>query len=110
MPLQHILDEVYEACKKEVLKPKKEIINQVKKVFEDFTPEQISKKIAEMLKTDDINAEIEIIYQSIGGLHEAVPNDTGDWYFTGDYPTCGGMKVVNTAFINYMEGNNKRAY
>ncbi len=86
------------------------MINQVKRVFEDFRPEQISEKIAQMLKTEDINAEIEIIYQSIGGLHEAVPNDTGDWYFTGDYPTCGGTKVVNTAFINYMEGKNERAY
>ena len=105
-----LLDEIYEACKLEVLKPKEEITNQVKRVFEDFTPEQISVKISEMLKTDEINAEIEIIYQSIGGLHEAVPNDKGDWYFTGDYPTCGGMKVVNTAFINYMEGKNERAY
>jgi amidophosphoribosyltransferase len=63
-----------------------------------------------MLKTKDINAEVEVIYQSIEGLHEAVPNDKGDWYFTGDYPTHGGMKVVNKSFINYMEGKNERAY
>ncbi len=107
---EHLLDEIYKTCKLEILKPKEEMINQVKRVFEDFRPEQISEKIAQMLKTEDINAEIEIIYQSIGGLHEAVPNDTGDWYFTGDYPTCGGTKVVNTAFINYMEGKNERAY
>lgn len=105
-----LLQEVYEACKKEVLKPKEEMVNQVKRVFEDFTPQQISAKIAEMLKLDGVNAEIEIIYQSIGGLHTAVPNDKGDWYFTGDYPTPGGMKVVNTAFIHYMDGNNERAY
>ncbi len=105
-----LLEEIYQACKLEILKPREEITNQVKRIFEDFTIEQISKKIAEMLKTDEINAEIEIIYQSIEGLHEAVPNDKGDWYFTGNYPTCGGMKVVNTAFINYMEGKNERAY
>ena len=107
---EQLLEEIYQACKKEILKPKEEITNQVKRIFEDFTPQQISAKIAQMLKTKDVNAEIEIIYQSIGGLHEAVPNDKGDWYFTGDYPTCGGMKVVNTAFINYMEGKNERAY
>ena len=107
---EQLLEEIYQACKKEILKPKEEITNQVKRVFEDYTPQQISAKIAQMLKTKDVNAEIEIIYQSIGGLHEAVPNDKGDWYFTGDYPTCGGMKVVNTAFINYMEGKNERAY
>ena len=107
---EQLLDEIYNLCKVELLKPKEEMTNQVKRVFEDFTPVQISEKIAQMLKTDDINAEIEIIYQSIGGLHKAVPNDTGDWYFTGDYPTCGGTKVVNTAFINYMEGKNERAY
>ncbi len=105
-----LLDEIYEACKLEILKPREEITNQVKRIFEDFTIEQISKKISQMLKTDEINAEIEIIYQSIEGLHEAVPNDKGDWYFTGNYPTCGGMKVVNNAFINYMEGKNERAY
>jgi amidophosphoribosyltransferase len=63
-----------------------------------------------MLKTPAINAEVEIVYQTIENLHKAVPNDKGDWYFTGDYPTPGGNKVVNNSFINYMEGNNKRAY
>jgi amidophosphoribosyltransferase len=107
---EHLLDEIYQECKLEIQKPKKEITNRVKRIFDDFSPEQISNKIASMLKTEDINAEIEIIYQSIEGLHKAVPNDKGDWYFTGDYPTCGGMKVVNTAFINYIEGKNERAY
>lgn len=107
---EHILKEVYEACKIEVQKPKEEIVNQVKAIFEPFTPEQVSLKIAQMLKTEEIHAEVEVIYQSIEGLHEAVPNDKGDWYFTGDYPTPGGMKVVNTSFINYMEGKNERAY
>ena len=107
---KHILDEVYEACKLEVLKPKTEMKNRVKELFKDFSAEDVSAKISEMLKTEDINAEIEVIYQSIEGLHEAIPNDKGDWYFTGNYPTCGGTKVVNTAFINYMEGKNERAY
>jgi len=107
---EKLLDEVYQACKKEILKPKTEMVNQVKRLFKDYTADDISKKISSMLKTKDINAEIEVIYQSIEGLHEAIPNDKGDWYFTGDYPTCGGTKVVNTAFINYMEGKNERAY
>jgi amidophosphoribosyltransferase len=105
-----ILDEVYQLCKAEIEKPKEDIVNHVKKIFDPFTADQISKKISEMLKTKDINAEVEVIYQSIEGLHEAVPNDKGDWYFTGDYPTHGGMKVVNKSFINYMEGKNERAY
>ena len=74
------------------------------------TPEQISKKIAELLHSEEINANVEIIYQSIEGLHSACPNNTGDWYFTGNYPTPGGNKVVNKSFINYMEGENVRAY
>lgn len=105
-----LLDEVYQLCKQELEKPKEEIINQVKKIFEPFTAEEISEKIARMLKTKDIEADVEVIYQSIEGLHQAVPNDKGDWYFTGDYPTQGGMKVVNTSFINYIEGKNERAY
>lgn len=107
---EDLIQKVYKACKLEVLKPKDEIENKVKELFVDFTADDISKKISEMLKTKDINAEIEVIYQSIEGLHEAVPNDKGDWYFTGNYPTPGGMKVVNTAFINYVEGKNERAY
>ena len=84
--------------------------NHVKEIYAPFTPEQISDKIAQLLKTENINAEVKIIFQSIENLHKACPNDTGDWYFTGDFPTPGGMKVVNKAFINFYEGKKERAY
>ena len=87
-----------------------EIVNFVKEIYAPFTREEISAKTAQMLKTDDINAEIEVIYQSVDNLHIACPDNLGDWYFTGDYPTDGGHRVVNEAFINFYEGNNKRAY
>ncbi len=87
-----------------------EIINYVKEIYAPFTSAEISEKIAEMLKTKDIKAEIEVIYQSVENLHKACPDNLGDWYFTGDYPTPGGNRVVNQAFINFYEGNNKRAY
>ncbi len=107
---ESLLDEVYQLCKDELKKPKEAMENHVKKIFEPFTADEISAKISEMLKTKDINAEVELIYQSIEGLHEALPHDKGDWYFTGNYPTPGGVKVVNTSFVNYMEGKNERAY
>ena len=87
-----------------------EIINHVKEIYNLFSAEEISAKIAQMLKTDDINAEVEVIYQTIEGLHKACPENLGDWYFTGNYQTPGGHRVVNQAFINFYEGNNKRAY
>ncbi len=107
---EDLIHKVYEDCKLEIQKPKEEIENKVKPLFDLFTPEQISSKIAQMLHTEGVNAEIEVIYQSIEGLHDAVPNDTGDWYFTGNYPTPGGMKVVNKSFINYYEDKDERAY
>ena len=79
-------------------------------VYQPFTAEQISDKIAKMLRTSEIRAEVKIVYQSIEGLHEACPDHKGDWYFTGDYPTAGGNKVVNQSFINFIEGKNTRAY
>lgn len=106
----HIVDEVYKKAKAQFGKPDVEIVNHVKDIYAPFTDEQISEKIAEMLKTEEINAEVEVIYQSVEGLHKACPDHLGDWYFTGDYPTPGGHRVVNTAFINFYEGNNKRAY
>ncbi|MDC0177502.1 amidophosphoribosyltransferase [Polaribacter sp.] len=106
----HIVGEVYEKCKAQQSKTDTEIINYVKGIYNPFTAEEISAKIAEMLKTDDINAEVEVIYQSIEGLHKACPENLGDWYFTGNYPTPGGLRVVNEAFINFYEGNDKRAY
>ena len=84
--------------------------NLVREIYKPFCPDEISAKISSMLKSDDIKAEVEIVFQSIEGLHEACPGHLGDWYFTGNYPTPGGNKVVNQSFINYMEGRNIRAY
>ena len=106
----YIVDEVYKKCKAQQSKSDDEIINYVKGIYNPFKAEEISAKIAQMLKTEDINAEVEVIYQSIEGLHKACPDNLGDWYFTGNYPTPGGMRVVNEAFINFYEGNDKRAY
>ncbi len=106
----HIINEVYDACIKQLGMPKEKIVNHVKRIYEPFTDEQISGKISEMLKPTDINAEVEIIYNTVENLHKACPDHTGDWYFTGDYPTPGGNMVVNQAFINYFEGKNVRAY
>jgi amidophosphoribosyltransferase len=84
--------------------------NVVKDIYRPFTAQQISDKIAELLTPEDLNAEVALVYQSIEGLHAACPEHTGDWYFTGNYPTPGGNRVVNRAFINYCEGKNVRAY
>lgn len=105
-----IINKVYKKCKEQENIPKEEVINYVKEIYQPFTAEQISDKIAELLTESDIKAEVKIIYQSIEDLHDAVPNDLGDWYFTGNYPTPGGNKVVNKSFINYIEGKNERAY
>ncbi len=107
---ESVINDTYKKCKSQQFFPKEKIINYVKQIYKPFTAEEISAKIAQMLKTSTINAEVEIIYQTIENLHKAVPNDLGDWYFTGDYPTPGGNKVVNNSFINYIEGSNKRAY
>ena len=105
-----IVEAVYEKCKAQLSKSDEEIVNHVKDIYSPFTPEEISAKIAEMLKTEDIKADVEVIYQSIEGLHKACPDNLGDWYFTGDYPTPGGNRVVNQAFINFYEGSDKRSY
>ncbi len=107
---QNVIDEVYRKCKEQQNLPKEEIVNYVKEIYKPFKAEEVSAKIAELLKPEDCKAEVEIIYQTIENLHEACPNDTGDWYFTGNYPTPGGNKVVNTSFINYVEGKEGRAY
>ena len=107
---ENIINDVYKKSKKQENFPKEEIKNYVKEIYEPFTAEQISDKIAHMLRTSDITAEIKIVFQSIENLHRACPNHLGDWYFTGDYPTPGGNKVVNKAFINFIEGRNVRAY
>ena len=79
-------------------------------LYRNYTPEQISAKIAQIVKAPEVNADIEVIYQTIENLHKACPNHTGDWYFTGNYPTPGGVKVVNRAFMNFMEKKEVRAY
>ena len=107
---EHIIEEVYRKSKAQENLPKEEIVNYVKEIYAPFTDEQISAKITELVTPDNINAEIEIVFNTIESLHKACPENTGDWYFTGDYPTPGGNKVVNQAFINYYEGNNQRAY
>jgi amidophosphoribosyltransferase len=107
---QSIINEVYRKCKLQEDIPAANMINHVKEIYEPFTVKEISQKVAVMLKTPEIKAEIDIIYQTIENLHRACPNDMGDWYFTGDYPTPGGNKTVNTAFINYAEGRKQRAY
>ena len=107
---ESVINDVYKKSKKQQNIPKEKIINYVKEIYKHFSADEISKKISQMLKTPDVNAEVEIIYQSIENLHKACPNDLGDWYFTGNYPTPGGNKVVNTSFINFIEGRNIRAY
>ena len=107
---EHILDEVYQKCKLQKNTEQNQTENFVKAIYSPFSAEQISAKISELLTPKEINSEVEIIYQSISNLHLSCPDHTGDWYFTGNYPTPGGNKVVNKAFINYMEGRNERAY
>ena len=105
-----IINDVYKKCKAQELIPAVNMVNHVKEIYEPFTAREISQKIAKILKTPEIKADIEIVFQSIENLHLACPNDTGDWYFTGNYPTPGGYKVVNSAFINYIKGKNKRDF
>ena len=105
-----IVDQVYKKCKAQQSSQDTEIVNYIKEIYMPFSAEEISAKIAQILKTEDINAEVKVIFQSIEGLHKACPDNLGDWYFTGNYPTPGGNRVVNEAFINFYEGNDKRAY
>ena len=107
---ESLIQLVYEKAVAELQKPVEEMVNVVREIYKPFCPDEISHKIAEMLKTADIKSEVEIVFQSIEGLHEACPGHLGDWYFTGNYPTPGGNKVVNQSFINYFEGKNIRAY
>lgn len=106
----HLVEEVYKKCKLQEKFKDGEIINHVKEVYAPFTDQQISDKIAEMLSSSDIKAEVKIIFQSVDNLHVACPQNLGDWYFTGDYPTPGGNRVVNRAFMNFYEGKDARAY
>jgi amidophosphoribosyltransferase len=108
--MEHVINKVYKKCKEQEHLPKEEIVNFVKEIYEPFSAEKISDKIAQLVTAPDVEAEVQVVYQSIENLHKAIPNHSGDWYFTGDYPTPGGNKVVNQSFINYIEGKNERAY
>jgi len=108
--MDSLIKVVYEKCKKELELDDDKMINHVKEIYDQFSAEQISDKITELLSSHLENRDVKIIFQSIENLHKACPNSTGDWYFTGNYPTPGGNRVVNTAFVNFYEGNNKRAY
>jgi amidophosphoribosyltransferase len=108
--MEHIIDEVYEKCKASLLLPKEEIVNHVKEIYRPFKQEEISAQITKIITPEGTNAEVEVIYQTLDNLHIACPGHTGDWYFSGNYPTPGGNKVVNKAFVNWKEGSNKRAY
>jgi len=107
---ESLITDVYEKSKAQEDFAKEDVVNYIKDIYKPFTADEISAKISELLTPKGVNAEVEIIYQSLEGLHAACPDHTGDWYFSGDYPTPGGNKVVNKAFINYVEGKNERAY
>ena len=103
--MQYILDDVYKKCKEQENLPKEEIKNYVKEVYAPFTDDEVSRKIADILTPEDTNAEIELVYHTLEGMHKAIPNNDGDWYFSGNYPTPGGNKLLNNAYINYYEGD-----
>lgn len=106
----NVIDEVYEKCQGQAHLPDAEIENFVREIYEPFSPEEISEKIAEIITPPEVKAEVKIMYQRIEDLHKAIPNHTGDWYFTGKFPTPGGNRVMNKAFLNYYEGKGERAY
>jgi amidophosphoribosyltransferase len=107
---EYIINEVYKKCKAQENFPKESIVNYVKEIYKPFTAQQISEQIAAMITSPEIKSKVSVVYQSIENLHAAIPNHKGDWYFTGDYPTPGGNKVVNKSFINFIEGRDERAY
>jgi len=104
--MDHLLGEVYEQSRS--MNDGSE--NFVKKLYKLFTPDEISEKIADIVRPEGMNADVEVVFQTIENLHKAIPNHPGDWYFTGNYPTMGGMKVANQSYMNYMDGKLVRAY
>jgi amidophosphoribosyltransferase len=102
----YLLGEVYEQCQLQEDTPQ----NHVKKLYKQFTPDEISDKIADIVRPDGMKAELEVVFQTIENLHKAIPAHSGDWYFTGNYPTPGGMRVANKSYVNYMDGKLVRAY
>jgi len=107
---EYLLGETYERCERQLKFDNIEPKNEVQELYDLFSLEELNREIANIVRPVDISAEVEIIYQTIEGLHAACPNHTGDWYFTGNYPTPGGIKVVNKAFINYYKKVDERAY
>lgn len=107
---EKVISDIYERAKEELKKSDAEMVNLVREIYAPFTDKEISDQIGVMLKTPEIRADLEIVFQSVEGLHKACPGHTGDWYFTGNYPTPGGNRVVNRAFVNYFEGKGGRAY
>ena len=105
-----IILSVYQKCKDSAKLPKEEVENYVKAIYEPFTDQEISDRIAQIITPKEIKAEVKVIYQTLDNLHAACPEHLGDWYFSGNYPTPGGNKVVNRAFVNWMEGKNQRGY
>jgi len=106
----HLVDEVYEKCKSQENLKDSEVTNYVNEIYNEFTANEISDKISELLTEESVKAEVKIIYQTVENLHKACPENLGDWYFTGEYPTAGGNRVANRAFMNYYEGKKERAY
>ena len=108
--MQHVINDTYQKIKALEVTGNLNTENVVKEIYQPFTPEEISDKIAQLITPSNINIPVEVIYQTVEDLHECCPTNTGDWYFTGNYPTPGGNKVCNKAFVNYVEGNNVRGY
>ena len=104
------VEEIYKKCLTQLDSKDVDVINYVKDFYAPFTADQISKKISELLTSEEINAEVEIVFQSIENLHKACPEHLGDWYFTGDYPTPGGYRVAHKAFLNFYENKDGRSY
>jgi amidophosphoribosyltransferase len=104
------IENTYQKCKESMVLPKEEQQNYLKTLYAPFTDKEISNEIANLLKTDNISTDFDVIFQTVEDLHQACPNHTGDWYFTGNYPTAGGNMVANKSFVYYIEGNSARAY
>jgi amidophosphoribosyltransferase len=107
---EHVIDDVYKCCKEMLRNGQLHKENMVRQIYKPFTPEEISEKIAQLITPPEVRIPVDLIFQTIEDLHNSCPTNTGDWYFTGNYPTKGGNRVVNQAFINYYEGKNVRGY
>ena len=101
--MYQLIEDTYHKCKNEILRKDGELRNYVQEIYKPFTPQEINAKIIEMLRPEGMKSPVELVFQSIEGLHKAIPNHKGDWYFTGNYPTSGGVRLCNQAFVNYIE-------